>query len=129
MATLVLVDTDVIVDYLRGAEPAIAFLESENSTLMVSTVTVAELFAGVREGRERTSLSAFLGAFEVVPVTRAIAEKGGLFRRDFGKSQGTGLADALIAATAEEEGARLATLNIRHFPMLADVFVPYAKGR
>jgi len=128
MATLVLVDTDVIVDYLRGAEPAIAFLESENSTLMVSTVTVAELFAGVREGRERTSLSAFLGAFEVVPVTRAIAEKGGLFRRDFGRSQGTGLADALIAATAEEVGARLATLNIRHFPMLTDVFVPYVKG-
>jgi predicted nucleic acid-binding protein len=38
------------------------------------------------------------------------------------------LADALIAATAEADGARLATLNIKHFPMLPDVLVPYTKA-
>jgi len=35
-----------------------------------------------------------------------------------------GLADALIAATAELKQARLVTLNSRHFPMVA-VEVPY----
>jgi predicted nucleic acid-binding protein len=33
------------------------------------------------------------------------------------------VADALIAACAT-----LVTLNRRHFPMLAEVLVPYAKG-
>jgi predicted nucleic acid-binding protein len=34
---------------------------------------------------------------------------------------------ALIAATAEARQARLVTLNQKHFPMLADVIIPYQK--
>jgi predicted nucleic acid-binding protein len=37
------------------------------------------------------------------------------------------LADALIAATAESRQASLVTLNSKHFPMLANVVVPYQK--
>jgi predicted nucleic acid-binding protein len=43
------------------------------------------------------------------------------------KSHNVGLADALIAATAESRQAALVTLNIKHFPMLANVVVPYQK--
>jgi predicted nucleic acid-binding protein len=50
----------------------------------------------------------------------------GSFRRQFARSHGTGLLDALIAATAEAHGARLVTCNARHFPMLADLLVPYS---
>ncbi len=98
MAALLLIDTDVLIDYLREQEQAAAYLESLVEQVLISTVTVAELYAGVREGEERTALDAFIQAFEVVPVNVAIAIKGGLFRRDYGKSHGTGLADALIAA-------------------------------
>ena len=55
------------------------------------------------------------------------AVRGGLFRRDYGKSHGVGLADALIAATAELAQATLVTLNAKHFPMLPTVLVPYQK--
>ena len=51
--------------------------------------------------------------------------QAGLLRRLYGRSQGTGLADALIAASVLAAGAMLATINRRHFPMLADVLVPY----
>jgi predicted nucleic acid-binding protein len=53
--------------------------------------------------------------------------RGGLFRRDYGRIHSTGLADALIAATADQVRAHLVTLNRRHFPMLSDVHVPYSK--
>ena len=53
--------------------------------------------------------------------------QAGLWRRHYSRSHGTDLADALIAASVEEAGATLATLNRRHFPMLAHVLVPYAK--
>ena len=122
-----LLDTDVLIDYLRGDEQAVAFLEGLTSPLLVSAITVAELFAGVREGKERTTLGSFIGAFEVVEVSAAVAEKGGLYRRDYRKSHNVGLADALIAASAEHAGARLVTLNAKHFPMLTDLVVPYRK--
>jgi predicted nucleic acid-binding protein len=127
MSARLLIDTDVLIDYLRGQVQAVAYVEGRAETLLVSAITVAELFAGVREGKERTALSAFLSAFEVVAVDSVIAERGGLFRRDYGRSHSTGLADALIAATAEQEQAQLVTLNRKHFPMLSDVHVPYSK--
>ena len=122
-----LLDTDVLIDYLRGQPQAVVYLEGRTETLLVSAITVAELFAGVREGQERIALSAFLSAFEIVTLDAMIAERGGLFRRAYGKSHSTGLADALIAATAEQVQARLVTLNRKHFPMLPDVHVPYSK--
>ncbi len=43
-----------------------------------------------------------------------------------GPSHGTGLADALMAATAEASGADLVAFNRRHFPMV-EVTVPYER--
>lgn len=122
-----LVDTDVLIDYLQGVPQAVNFLEGAAETLLVSAVSVGELFAGVREGKERVALSAFLDAFKVLPLDRESAERGGLYRRHFGKSHHIGLPDALIAAAAELHGARLVTLNRKHFPTLSDVHVPYIK--
>lgn len=122
-----LIDTDVIIDYLRDRPEAVAYLESLNDHLLISTVTVAELYAGAREGAERDALDSFIRAFEIVPVEEEIAVTGGLYRRDYFKSHNTGLADALIAATAKVRNAELVTLNKKHFPMLPDVIVPYQK--
>jgi predicted nucleic acid-binding protein len=113
------------VDYLRGRPQAIAYIDALDDSVLVSSITVAELYAGVREGDERTALDALIGVLEVVDVTAEIACVGGLYRRDYGKSHGVGLADALIAASAESQGASLVTLNARHFPMLRGVVVPY----
>ena len=128
MAVSILVDTDVCIDYLRGRPQTVHWLEEVAGPLLVSAVTVAELFARVRDGAERGQLEEFLRAFAVVPVDEHIAKQGGLFRRDYRKSHGTGLADALIAAAAEISGATLATLNDTHFPMLGRVLVPYRKN-
>ena len=122
-----LIDTDVLIDYLRGQAAAVSYLESLIEPLLISAITVAELYAGVREGTERQALESFVTAFHVVMIDQMIAEQGGLHRRDYGKSHNVGLADALIAATAEVRGATLVTLNRKHFPMLAAVTVPYTK--
>jgi predicted nucleic acid-binding protein len=90
-------------------------------------MTVAELYVGVRGEREQHGLEQFLLAFEVLPVTQEVGRVGGLFRRDYGPSHGTGLADALIGATAVLYQATLVTLNSRHYPMLNNVQVPYTR--
>lgn len=128
MPDQLLLDTDVLIDYLRGRDESVTYVEGLAAQFYISTITVAELYAGVREGTERVKLDAFIGAFAIVPVEREIAVKGGLYRRDYGKSHKIGLADALIAATAEHKQATLVTLNKKHFPMLKDALVPYQKA-
>ena len=127
MAGPLLIDTDVLIDYLRGQTDAVAFLRKTKRALRVSSATVAELYVGVREGTEEEVLERFLGLLEIVEITSGIARRAGLWRRDFGKSHGTGLMDALIAASAESSGSTLVTLNDKHYPMLESVLVPYRK--
>ena len=47
---------------------------------------------------------------------------------NYGKSHNTGLADAIIAASAEIRQAHLVTFNRKHFPMLTNLIVPYPKA-
>lgn len=127
MAERVLVDTDVLIEYLRGRSEAVEYLESLTADLYLSVISVAELFAGVRGGEEKSSLEQLLQAFNILPVTEKMARIGGLYRRDYGRSHGTGLADALIAASAEDNGAGFVTFNRRHFPMISRITVPYER--
>lgn len=120
-----LIDSDVLIDYLRGRAEAIEFLDGVEERLLVSAISVAELFAGAAHAGEAERLRTFLAAFEVQAIDSEVAETGGAYRAAHGKPDGTGLADALIAASAEGAGARLVTRNQRHFRMLDDVLVPY----
>jgi predicted nucleic acid-binding protein len=128
MPERLLIDTDVLIDYLRGQPQAVHYLETLTEYLLISSITIAELYGGVREGKERKALDEFVRVFEVVPVNDEIALQGGLYRRDYFKSHNVGLADAIIAATSEMKNAYLVTLNQKHFPMLINVIVPYQKN-
>lgn len=118
MTKPILLDTDVLVDFFRGHSEAVAFVNADNARIILSSIVVAELYAGVKGDAERAALEDFASLFRVVPVNAEIAKAGGLYRRDYGKSHGVGLADAILAATAEAENAELKTLNTRHYPML-----------
>ncbi len=122
-----LVDTDVLIEYLRGAEKAVAFLETLERRPATSVLCTAELLAGARNEEECSVIRQFLLAFDELAVDTEIARLGGDYRRRFMNSHGTGLADALIAATAAHHNLTLATFNIRHFPMLENVLVPYQR--
>ena len=113
-----LVDTDVWIDYLRGYPQAIKCVKQLPERVWISAVSVAELHVGVREGTEREALTQLLSTLKVVDVNAVIATRGGLLRRDYGRSHGVGLNDALIGATALEMQLQLLTLNVKHYPEL-----------
>ena len=130
MSQPILPDTDILIDFLRGHAQAVLFVESNAERIILSSIVVAELYAGVRggeESRDRTVLENFLSLFRVVPVSREIAKLGGLYKRDYGRSHGVGIADAVVAATAASEDAALKTLNVKHYPMLGSLEPAYRK--
>ena len=108
----------------------LAWVEANGDGVVVSSVVVAGLYAGVRgdvRSEEQVALAELLANVGVVPVSVEIARLGGLYRRDYGKSHGVGLADAIVAASAMLEDADLCTLNTRHYPMFDDIQPAYAK--
>ena len=91
----------------------------------VSVVTLAELYAGIRNESEHQRIEGLSAALDVRHVDVDIARLAGGYCLQYRRSHGVGIPDALIAATAHVHGARLVTRNLQHFPMLDDVLVPY----
>ena len=129
MARSILLDTDILVDFFRGQSKAVAFINAHSARIILSSIVVAELYAGVKGDAEQAALDNFVSLFRVVPVSGEIAKAGGLYKRDYGKSYGVGLADAILAATVEAENAELKTLNTKHYPMLKGLRPAYMKRR
>jgi predicted nucleic acid-binding protein len=99
----VLVDTDVLVDHLRGHRP----FEPGSDRVFCSVITRGELLAGT--GTEEEAVRRLLAPIVEVPVD--LAEAAGRLRR----TTRIALPDALIAATALSLRAPLVTRNKRYF--------------
>jgi predicted nucleic acid-binding protein len=122
-----LVDTSVLIDYLRGDQRAAELLERERAAapLHASEITRLEVLAGMRVDEERATRS-LLSSLTWHPVDADVAEEAGaLGRRWLPSHRGIDGADLAIAATAIRTGSRLLTCNVRHFPMFADLQAPY----
>ena len=128
MTQLFLPDTDILIDFLRGYQQAVDFINTNASQIILSTIVIAELYAGVRGKQELTILNDFVSLFDVISMNSEIAKIGGLYKRDFGKSHGVGLADAIIAATCHSKNAQLKTLNVKHYPMIKNLEPAYIKN-
>jgi hypothetical protein len=114
----VLIDTDVAIDFLRGAayaQPLLMNLWNDGQAAL-SVLSVYELTAGMRDNETEQTLD-FIGACRIENVTADIAVTAGeLYRKH--RSDGVTLTplDCMIAATALARGCKVATRNIRHYP-------------
>ncbi len=122
-----LVDTSILIDYLRGHASAGDLLERERAAdvLHASEITRIEVLAGMRPAEEDAT-RALLSTLVWHPVDAEIAEEAGALGRQWLPSHHTiDSADLAIAATAVRTDARLLTRNVRHFPMFTDLQAAY----
>lgn len=125
MAKLLL-DTNIIIDHLRGYQPARTFLIKLCSAgeLIISVITRMELYAGKNMGNPevQAKVEDILSRFTVIPVTPLLAQRAGELLRDY-RPQGLSPLDAIIAATALDHKASLITRNVKHYQAIEGLLV------
>ena len=123
---MIVFDSSVLIAHLRGDERATqVLLDTATGDRLASVLTRVEIEGGIRSD-ERRSVSSLFGFIRLLPVTDPVARRAGEMLRDHRRSHpGIDLVDYVIAATAELHGARLATLNVKHFPTIAGLQPPY----
>lgn len=127
---MVVIDSDILIDHLRGFEPAKIFLNlfyEKSLDGLISTITVMELLSGksASELCRRVKIEKLLSLFKTVDITFSIAEKAAEIRRKYS----TNPMDGLIAATALCFNYKLVTCNINHYQVIdgLTLWKPYDK--
>ncbi len=115
--TLVIIDTDILIDVGRGDETAIDCLQhiEKQFQLAISAVTQMELIVGCRNKVELNELKKFFQYFQCLKLTEQISDRAVNLLGQYRLSHGLLIADALIAATALEYDEEFITKNQRDY--------------
>lgn len=122
-----LIDTDWAVDYLKGVNKKVEFLQ-EQDDLYISAISVGELIEGIedseRKEERRKALEDFLSGVKILAVTKEIAVEFGKIRNKLRKKGETiGDIDTIIGATAKTNNLTVLTDNHRHFNKIENIEV------
>ena len=117
-----LVDTDVIIWYMKGNQNAFEAIEDAES-FSISVVTYMELVQGMRNQKELKGLRRALHAWsaKILYISEVVSIKAMFFVEQYFLSHSMQLADALIGATAISHGLPILTGNDRHYRALKDL--------
>lgn len=118
--TQYLLDTDALIDFSKGAEPATSLILSwidGSDTVAVCPITVAEFFAGLTR-EQAAHWEQFVAALDYWEISRGAAVRAGQERYALARTgRSTTTTDMLLAAVARECDATLVTGNVKDFPL------------
>ena len=115
---MIVADTDVLIDFLAGRDPAASRVsfELESRHFGTTAVTRFELLSGARDRTAEGLVRRLLDALTTLPLDRASADRAAEIRRRLeAKGEGIGMADSLIAGIVLAHDGLLLTRNRRHF--------------
>lgn len=117
---IVIADTDVLIDYLKGAGACDkVFKYIASSQLSTTAISSFELWVGAHTKREKSAVESLLASIPILDVSEAAAKKAAMIHQALLKSGETiGMADSLIAGVCHEVNAALLTNNVKHFSLV-----------
>ena len=113
----ILIDTDIIIDHLRGIgnfEDLVS--DSAKNICHISVITIAEIYS-LLYFNEYEIVDRLVSHLKVVSVDTIIAKLAGNYRMNYYKSHQLTIPDAIIAASSKINNVLLITKNLKHFPM------------
>jgi predicted nucleic acid-binding protein len=123
------VDTDILIGIARKNLKAVQFWRRAEArgTMACSVFSVLELFAGCRNLQEQRITLRSLAGIEIVHVESGDSRDALRWYQAFHLSQGIGILDCFIPATAVRLGCTMYTLNTKHFRVVPGLQVkkPY----
>ena len=111
----VILDTNILIEILKGDKCTIAKVESMEWELCISSITAMELFYGARNKAEVKKLEKFILLFTLLYPDEALSRKAMELVKQYAKSHSLDIPDSLIAATALTQNCELFTYNIKDF--------------
>lgn len=117
-----IIDTDVLVWYMRGNDKAYQLIENLQS-FHVSVITYMELVQGMRNKNELNELRKALRIWntKILYVTEDISSKAMFLIERHYLSHSLEIADSLIAATSISNALPLLTGNDKHYKIIKDI--------
>ena len=124
-----LLDTDVLIDLLRGFPPARAWLGALPDAPGMPGLAVLELLQGCRNLQEARRVEQLATIFQIFWPTHSDCNRALTSFARLHLAAGIGLLDVLIGECAAGLGADLCTFNARHFQAMANVMTsqPYLR--
>jgi predicted nucleic acid-binding protein len=121
---LILLDTDVLIWYLKGNNNARQEIELLPN-FFISVVTYIELVQGMRNKQELIALRRALRFWnaKILYISEEISAKAMFYVEQHYLSHSMQLADALISATAVANGLDIFTGNAKHYRVLKDISI------
>jgi tRNA(fMet)-specific endonuclease VapC len=116
--TQLCLDTNTIIDYLKGREPGVSAVERvvKEYNCCISSITVYELLFGVARVKREIGEQALLGVMTILPFDNAVAKRAASLHAELIiQNQDIGIKDIFIAATCLEQGIPILTANEKHF--------------
>jgi predicted nucleic acid-binding protein len=125
---MTLLDTDVMIDILRGHPPAVAWLQGLGASVLgLPGLVVMELLQGCQDKVEQLRVERRCQPHPLFWPTRADCQRALTDYSAFHLSHGLGLLDAPIGHTAVGLNEPLATFNIKHYRVITGLITvqPY----
>ena len=119
-----IIDTDVLIWYLRGNENARKIV-SANIPFSISVITYLELLQGMKDNRELRILQKYFRTWstEIIQINETLSNRAMFFVEDYFLSHSLKFADAVIAASALERHEVLLTANDKHYSFIPNIRV------
>jgi predicted nucleic acid-binding protein len=127
---MILLDSDIVIDFLRKYPPAISWLSSlGDEEIALPGYVAMELMQGCKNKLELQEIRKFIANVEVVwPTPETCDQALGTFA-DYNLSHNLGLIDALIGQTSISFALPLHTFNVKHYAVIPGLITiqPYKR--
>ena len=117
----IILDTNILIEILKGNQKTIKTVESLDSKISISSISVMELFYGALNKAELNKLEKFVSLFNIIYLDENISKIAIKLIKTYAKSHSLDIPDSLIAATALTTNAKLFTYNKKDFKYIDKV--------
>ena len=118
---MILLDTNVLIEILKGNQKTIDKVQSFTETLAISAITVMELYYGALNKAELNKLEKFVSLFQIIQLSEVISTQATKLVKNYAKSHNLDIPDSLIASSVLVNNCKLFTYNLKDFKYIKNI--------